>query len=130
MHYRANVHGTVSATATDILRHIQQWVNEGAVLTVDLLLLRVDNTCAVAIPSITYSSDGCESSAFTMMTPDEPIQTSQFNTFKLIVILVTILSVIIALLVATITVVSFLAFKRHYHTKNITLEQHGPVSTV
>ena len=70
VHFRAYAHGTANVTAAVIIQHIQGWVYEGAVLTVDLLQLRVDKMCTVAMSSITYNNDGCESSTDTV-SPDD-----------------------------------------------------------
>ena len=103
-------------TAAAIIRHIQRWAYEGTVLTVDLLQLRVDKMCSVAIPAITYNNDGCESSIDTV-SPDEP--TAKTSTLGLMEILVTlILLVSILLLIIVIVVVAILALKKHCHTRN------------
>ena len=126
VHFRAQVHGTANATAAALIHYIQRWVNEGAVLTVDLLQLRVDTMCAVAIPSIAYNNDGCDEPP--AMSPGEvPINTSK--TLGLTEMLVTlILSGSIVLLMIVIIVVAFLAIKKHCNTRN---EQcHGSVNAM
>ena len=121
VHFRAYVHGTANATAAAIIQRIQRWVNGGAVLTVNLLQLRVDNTCTVAIPSITYNNDGCES---LIVSPDEPTRTSPLGLTEILVTL--ILSVSIVLLITVIVVVAFLALKKLSHTRI----ERGSVSTM
>ena len=116
VHFRAYAHGTANVTAAAIIQHIQGWVYEGAVLTVDLLQLRVDKMCTVAISSITYNNDGCESSTDTV-SPDEP--TAKTSTLGLMEILVTlILLVSILLLIIVIVVVAILALKKYCHKRN------------
>ena len=126
VHFRAHVHGTVNATAVVLIQHIQRWVNEGAVLTVDLLQLRVDTMCAVAIPSIAYNNDGCDEST-TVSPGEEPTNTSTtLGLTEMLVIL--ILSGSVVLLMIVIVVVAFLAIKKRCNTTNE--QYHGSVNTM
>ena len=60
--YRAIVHGTASATSTQLISYIEQWTAEGAIIIIDQLLLSVDASCPVAISSI-FTNEECPSSS-------------------------------------------------------------------
>ena len=50
--YRAALHGTASANSAQLISHIEQWTAEGAAVTIQQVLLRVDGSCAVAVSSL------------------------------------------------------------------------------
>ena len=49
--YHAVLHGTASATSSQLISHIEQWTTEGATITVQHTQLKITRTCAVTVPS-------------------------------------------------------------------------------
>ena len=49
--YRAVLHGTVNASSSNIISHIEQWISEGAAISVQNVLINVDTTCVLEIAS-------------------------------------------------------------------------------
>ena len=51
MTYRAVLHGTSSASSSQILKHIEQWISEGATVSIQSVIYNVDQNCVLAISS-------------------------------------------------------------------------------
>ena len=49
--YRAVLHGTVNASSSDIISHMEQWIFEGAAISVQNVLIDVDTSCVLEIAS-------------------------------------------------------------------------------
>lgn len=118
--YRADIHGTANATSSELISVIEQWVDEGAAYRINRILLSVDKTCAVTIPSITFTED-CSCVPSTYSTPGQPTHaygpTSKTDHNTIIVVGVTILAVIITFLFVVIIAVIVLLLKKHYCAK-------------
>ena len=50
--YRAVLHGTTSASSSKILRHIEQWISEGARISIQNVVINVDPSCVLVIDSV------------------------------------------------------------------------------
>ena len=50
--YRAKLHGTISDNSTQLISHMEQWTAEGAAITIQQVLLRVDGSCTVAVSAL------------------------------------------------------------------------------
>ena len=48
---RAVLHGTSSASSSQILRHIEQWISVGATVSIQSVIYNVDQNCVLAISS-------------------------------------------------------------------------------
>ena len=53
--YRARLHGTGDATVPDLLQYIEDWIQEGATISVQFQRYSVDTTCDVGVNSFTES---------------------------------------------------------------------------
>ena len=49
--YRAELHGTLEASVSDLIEDITQWLSSGALISVQLQRLTIDSSCSVAITS-------------------------------------------------------------------------------
>ena len=49
--YRAVLHGTSGASSSQILKHIEQWISEGATVSIQSVIYNVDQNCVLAISS-------------------------------------------------------------------------------
>ena len=56
--YRARLRGTSDATVEDLLQYLEDWIQEGATISVKLQRVSVDSTCDVGINSFTESECG------------------------------------------------------------------------
>ena len=59
MTYRAKLVETSSFSTSDLIDFISQWISEDGIARVQLVLIRVDKSCQVAIPS--FSDTECTS---------------------------------------------------------------------
>ena len=56
--YRAVLHGTASTTSSQLISQIEQWTTEGAGITIQQVLMRVDGSCRVSLS--TLIDDECQ----------------------------------------------------------------------
>ncbi len=49
--YRAQISGTVTASAEDIATDVSDWLSEGPLITFDFILIAVDTSCQVVVSS-------------------------------------------------------------------------------
>ena len=49
--YRAQISGTVTASAEDIATYVSDWLSEGPLITFDFILIAVDTSCQVVVSS-------------------------------------------------------------------------------
>ncbi len=47
--YRAQISGTVTASAEDIATYVSDWLSEGPLITFDFILITVDTSCQVVV---------------------------------------------------------------------------------
>ena len=59
--YRATLHGTASATSSELISRIEQWTSTRAGITVDQTQLNVDWSCFVVASPSDLSAEGCSS---------------------------------------------------------------------
>ena len=67
--YRAILHGTANASSSNIISHIEQWISEGAAISVQNVLINVDTTCVLEIAS-NLDSECTVSDAVTMVAKE------------------------------------------------------------
>ena len=60
--YRAELHGNTGANSSSLITIIEQWVAEGAAISIQALFISVDRECSVAISSLA-APDLCPSSS-------------------------------------------------------------------
>ena len=104
--YRAELHATRDTTVEDLLRFMEQWVRDGAHITVQLQLLTIDSSCDVGIGSFTErecrsdedtTSNG--SIVGTMISSEEIVGATVGVTTVLVLIIMVLATVIIVVAV-------------------------------
>ena len=71
--YRAQLHGTLQATVTDLITIIEEWVSSGDVIPVQFLPLKLDGACT----SFSSSTVECEVKKYTEMEYDTPNKSTE-----------------------------------------------------
>ncbi len=59
--YRAQISGTVTASAEDIATDVSDWLSEGPLITFDFILIAVDTSCQVVVSS--FADPECSAAA-------------------------------------------------------------------
>ena len=66
--YRAVLHGTANASSSDIISHLEQWISEGAAISVQNDFINVDTNCVIEISSVDDSEcSGSSASSFSFL---------------------------------------------------------------
>lgn len=55
--YRAIIHGTATTNSSKLVSFIKQWTIQGAAIIIQRIVLNVDSSCTVAIPSILFDEE-------------------------------------------------------------------------
>ena len=55
--YRAAIHGTASLNSSKLVSLIEEWTAQRAAIIIQRIVLNVDSSCAVAIPSILFEKE-------------------------------------------------------------------------
>ena len=61
--YRARLHETSDATVPDLLQYIEEWIQDGATISVQFQRYSLDTTCDVRVDSFTESECGIDSAS-------------------------------------------------------------------
>ena len=75
--YRAVLHGTASATSSELISQIEQWTVEGATMRVQHTLLNVTRTCAIAASSFKAGQQCPGEEILTNETMNHPLNETQ-----------------------------------------------------
>ena len=102
--YRAVLHGTASATSSELISQIEQWTAEGAGIIVQQILLEVDGSCTVAVSSLT--DEECQP------RNTDSVKSSS-NTGGIIGGVLTVLILLVIVVITVVMVVSILFVKKH-----------------
>ena len=94
--YRAVLHGTVNASSSDIISHIEQWISEGVSISIQNVLISIDTKCVLEIAS--NQDEECSA-----VRSSDQIATIVGSTVSIVLIL---------LLIATCSVLVALILKR------------------
>ena len=119
--YRAVLHGTANATSSQLISQIEQWIAEGAAITIQRILLSVDGSCAVAIPSFVYNEECSNQDSTvtqTLTTLSQPSATSRQADSNLGAIIGggTVVVVVIVTVVAIVVVVIAVLVLKNRHS--------------
>ena len=55
--YRAVIHGTASLDSSKLVSLIEEWTGQTAAIIVQRIILNLDSSCAIAIPSILFDEE-------------------------------------------------------------------------
>ena len=56
--YRAVLHGTTSASSSDLISYIEQWISDGVTISIQNIIINVDPSCVLVIDSTRDSECG------------------------------------------------------------------------
>ena len=100
--YRAVLHGTLNATTTELISHIEQWIIEEPTVTVQRVLLTIDGLCSVGISSLTDKKE----------CPKESQNPSSHDNAE-IVIIGGLVSLMIVTIIAATMIMSLILLRKH-----------------
>lgn len=100
--YRAELHGTRDATVAELLQDMQEWIQDGATISVQFQLLTVDSTCDVSISSFTELECRTES-------------TSRPETVLIIGVTLVVIVVLVVIVIAIVPIVVTLVRRYRYN---------------
>ena len=100
--YRTVLHGTVNATTTELISHIEQWIIEEPTVTVQRVLLTIDGSCSVRISSLTDKEE----------CPKESQNSSSLDNTEIIII-GGLVSLMIVTVTAATVIMSLILLRKH-----------------
>ena len=92
--FRARISGSQQVTASEIIRHLEEWTASGAFISVQAQLLSADSSCAVRISS--FGDQECQS------TSEDPAGSG--NTTVIIGAVVAVIVVLVSLVVTSVVI--------------------------
>lgn len=109
--YRATLHGTTNTTSAQLIPYIEQWTAEGAAITIQQVLLRVDGSCAVAVSSLL--NDECQK---------RNVRSNSFGNNNIVIIGSTsggvLATVTLVVVIVTVIIIAAICLRKKKHRKS------------
>ena len=106
--YRAVLHGTTSASSSDLISYIEQWISDGVTISIQNILINVDPSCILVIDSVRDNECGATDQPTVVTTLYDTSRPS--NNIGVAVVSTVVAMVVLSLSIA-VTIVAVLLFK-------------------
>ena len=106
--YRAVLHGTTSASNSDLILYIEQWISDSVTISIQNILINVDPSCVLVIDCVHDNECGA--------TDQPTVVTTLYDTSSLsnnigVAVGSTVVAVVVLSLSIAVTIVAILLFK-------------------